>query len=130
MTRHQRMLLRKARSSLRAAELLAHEGLFDFAVSRAFDTMFYVGRALLPEKRLTDKQHWAVVSAFGQYLANPALAQSEFHMYLLDGGIGCLFEDYDAHTGLPKDAAMEQLQRAHQFLDIAARLIGPLPSLA
>lgn len=49
MTPDQAALLRKAHSSLQAAKLLAGEKLFDFAVSRAYYTMFYVAEALLLE---------------------------------------------------------------------------------
>ncbi len=44
MTPDQAALLHKAHSSLRAAHLLAGEKLFDFAVSRAYYTMFYVAK--------------------------------------------------------------------------------------
>jgi uncharacterized protein (UPF0332 family) len=57
-------LLRKAAESLRAAELLATNELFDFAASRAYYTMFYVAEAFLLNEGLTFSSHAAVISAF------------------------------------------------------------------
>lgn len=42
MTSEQSALLQKAKDSLRAAQLLADQDLYDFAVSRAYYAMFYV----------------------------------------------------------------------------------------
>jgi len=42
MTPEQDALLRKARSSLLAARTLADQAFYDFAVSRAYYTMFYL----------------------------------------------------------------------------------------
>ncbi|MBI3328312.1 MAG: HEPN domain-containing protein [Nitrospinae bacterium] len=43
----QEALFRKARDSLRGARLLAGDGLYDFAVSRANYSMFYVAERLM-----------------------------------------------------------------------------------
>jgi len=64
MTSDQAALLRKAHSSLHAAKLLAGEKLFDFAVSRAYYTMFYVAEALLLGQGLSFSKHSAVLAAF------------------------------------------------------------------
>jgi uncharacterized protein (UPF0332 family) len=57
MTPDQAALLRKAHSSLHAAKLLAAEKLFDFSVSRAYYTMFYVAEALLLGRDLSFSKH-------------------------------------------------------------------------
>lgn len=44
MTEHQAALLTKAKDSLRGAEILAREFLYDIAVSRAYYAMFYCAR--------------------------------------------------------------------------------------
>jgi uncharacterized protein (UPF0332 family) len=46
MTPEQDALVRKAQDSLRGAQVLASQKLFDFAVSRAYYTMFYEREAL------------------------------------------------------------------------------------
>jgi uncharacterized protein (UPF0332 family) len=47
MTPEQAALLKKAHDSLWGAKLLAKDGLYDFAASRAYYTMFYVAEAML-----------------------------------------------------------------------------------
>ncbi|MEW6378168.1 MAG: HEPN domain-containing protein [bacterium] len=47
MTVEQTALLQKSQESLRAARLLAEQGFYDFAVSRAYYAMFYVAEAFL-----------------------------------------------------------------------------------
>lgn len=126
MTPDQAALLRKAHSSLRASRLLAGEKLFDFAVSRAYYTMFYVAEALLLGQGLAFSKHSAVLAAFGERLAKPGLVPSQFHTYLLDGEDSRHVGDYDLGPGLSAAEAAEQIGRAQQFLDLATRLIGPL----
>ncbi|MDF0644278.1 MAG: HEPN domain-containing protein [Nitrospira sp.] len=127
MTPDQAALLRKAQASLRAAQLLAGERLFDFAVSRAYYTMFYVAEALLLGQGLSFSKHSAVLAAFGEHLAKPAVVPSQFHKYLLDGEDSRHVGDYDLGPGLSAVDAAEQISRAQEFLDLAARLLGPLP---
>ena len=50
MSPEQQKLLNKARESLRAAELLIANDLFDFATARAYYTMFYLAEAFLLQK--------------------------------------------------------------------------------
>jgi uncharacterized protein (UPF0332 family) len=126
MTPDQAALLRKANASLRAAQLLAGENLFDFAVSRAYYTMFYVAEALLLGRGLSFSKHSAVLAAFGEHLAKPGIVPAQFHKYLLDGEDSRHVGDYDLGPGLSATEAAEQIRRAQEFLDLATRLIGPL----
>ena len=126
MTPNQAALLRKAHDSLRAAQLLAGEKLFDFAVSRAYYAMFYVAEALLLGHGLAFSKHSAVLAAFGERLTKPGLVPSQFHKYLLDGEDSRHVGDYDLGPGLSATEAAEQIGRAQEFLDLATRLIGPL----
>lgn len=125
MTPDQAALLRKAHSSLQAAKLLAGEKLFDFAVSRAYYTMFYVAEALLLGQGLSFSKHSAVLAAFGERLAKPGLVPSQLHRYLLDGEDSRHVGDYDLGPGLSAEEAAEQIRRAQEFLDLAGQLIGP-----
>jgi len=127
MTPDQAALLRKAHSSLQAAKLLAGEKHFDFAVSRAYYTMFYVAEAFLLGQGVSFSKHSAVLAAFGERLAKPGLVPSQFHRYLLDGEDSRHVGDYDLGPGLSAEEAAEQIRRAQEFLDLAWRLIGPLP---
>jgi uncharacterized protein len=120
-------LLRKAHSSLHAAKILSGEKLFDFAASRAYYTMFYVAESLLLGQNLAFSKHSAVLAAFGERLIKPGLVPPQFHKYLLDGGDSRNVRDYDLGPGLSASEAAEQISRAQELLDLAARLLGPLP---
>ena len=52
MTSDQTALITKAVDSVRAAELLARDGYYGFAVSRAYYAMFYIAEAMLLEHGL------------------------------------------------------------------------------
>jgi uncharacterized protein (UPF0332 family) len=46
---------------LQAARLLAEGGFFDFAISRAYYSMFYIAEAFLLGERLAYSKHSAVI---------------------------------------------------------------------
>lgn len=125
MTSDQAALLHKAQESLRAARILGKEDLHDFAISRAYYTMFYVAKAILLGQGLSFSKHSAVVAAFGERFAKTGLVPANFHRYLLDGEDSRHVGDYDIGPGLSADEAEEQIRHAHEFLDLAERLIGP-----
>lgn len=129
MMPEQGALLQKAQDSLRGARLMAGDGLYDFAVSRAYYTMFYVAEALLLGQGLSFSKHSAVIAAFGQRLANTGSVPVELHRYLLDGQDMRTIGDYSTGPGLTEAQASEQIVRAQRFLEVAERLIGyPPPS--
>lgn len=128
MTPEQAALLRKARKSLRGAHVLAdQEFLYDFAVSRAYYAMFYVAEAFLLEDGLAFSKHSAVIAAFGERFAKTGRVPAEFHRYLLDGQDRRNAGDYGLGPELSRTDADEQIARAEQFLDLAERLLGPIP---
>lgn len=65
MTPQQTGLMEKARDSLQGAKLMAKNGLYDFAVSRAYYAMFYIAEAFLLGQDLSFSSHAGVISAFG-----------------------------------------------------------------
>lgn len=119
MTPEQAALFRKAQASLRGAKLLAEEELFDFAVSRAYYSMFYVAQAFLLGQGLSFSSHAAVISAFGREIARPGLVPVAFHRYLIDAQDLRSSADYNPDSGLAKADAAEQIALAQQFLDLA-----------
>jgi len=127
MTPEQDALVRKAQDSLRGAEVLASQKLFDFAVSRAYYTMFYVAEAFLLGEGLTFSKHSGVIAAFGQHFANTGRVPKEFHRYLIDGERKRLTGDYDIGPGLTEQEAQEQIDQAEKFLDLAKASLGSLP---
>jgi uncharacterized protein len=124
----QEALLRKARDSIRAARLLADNGLYDFAVSRAYYAMFYIAEAFLLGQSLAYSKHSGVIAGFGQHFAKTGLVPAIFHRYLIEGQNSRNVGDYDTGAGLTSAQAVEQIDRAEQFFALATHLIGPLPS--
>ena len=120
-------LLRKAAESLRAAELLATNELFDFAASRAYYTMFYVAEAFLLNEGLTFSSHAAVISAFGRDFARTGRVPVEFHRYLIDGQDLRNQGDYDIDSAITEAEANQLIAQAEQFLELAERLLGDFP---
>lgn len=127
MTLEQEALVRKAEDSLRGAQVLASQKLFDFAVSRAYYTMFYVAEAFLLGEGLTFSKHSGVIAAFGQHFAKTGRVPKEFHRYLIDGERKRLIGDYDIGPGLSEREALEEIDHAKKFLDLAKASLGSLP---
>ncbi len=128
MTHEQAALLQKAADSLRAARLLEAQGLHDFAVSRAYYTMFYVAEALLLGEGLAFSKHSAVIAAFGKQFAKTGRVPQEFHRYLIEGEDSRNVGDYDIRSGLSAEESAVQIGRAEEFIGLGEKLIGPLPA--
>lgn len=124
MNPEQSALLQKAQDSLQAARLLAEQGFYDFAVSRAYYAMFYVAEAFLLGEGLAFSKHSAVIAAFGQRFAKTKRVSPEFHRYLIEGEASRNVGDYDVSPGLSKDEAVKQIIRATKFLELAERLLA------
>jgi uncharacterized protein (UPF0332 family) len=124
MTPEQEAVLYKARESLRAAQLLREEGFYDFSVSRAYYSMFYVAQAFLLGKGFTFSKHSAVISAFGREFVKSGTVAREFQTYLTDAEDSRKVGDYGVKHELTEDDAIKQLERARKFLELAGRLIG------
>ena len=62
-------LIEKAERSLKVAKDLFSKEYYDFAISRAYYTMFYCAQALLFTKNLSFSKHSALISDFGKELA-------------------------------------------------------------
>jgi uncharacterized protein (UPF0332 family) len=126
MMAQQAALLQKAAASLQAAKLLASQEFYDFAISRAYYTMFYVAEAFLLGEGLTFSKHASVIAAFGQHFAKTGHVPPEFHHYLIKAQDSRLISDYDPSTKLTEEHASVQIERAEKFLELAERLIGPV----
>ena len=127
MTPEQEALIHKAEESLQAARLLAEQGFYNFAVSRAYYTMFYVASAFLLSRKLSFSSHAGVISAFGQQFARTNLVPTEFHRYLIEGQATRQIGDYDTvGPGVSQLQATEQLTRAAQFVELAMQTLDSL----
>ncbi len=121
MTPEQQALLGKAQRSLEAAQNLIKQGFYDFAVSRAYYSMFYIVEALLDQEGLSFSKHTAVISAFGQYLARPGKVLTEFHRQLIDAQAQRTRADYDLNPDLSQLDAETLVSQAQTFLTIAGQ---------
>lgn len=124
MTSEQITLLNKARQSLQAARLLVDNGFYEFAVSRAYYTMFYLAEMLLLGKGLAFSKHSAVISAFGKNFIKTRIIPKEFHSYLIEGYNSRKIGDYDIRYTIDEMEAIEQIERAEEFYKFAERLMG------
>ncbi len=127
MTPEQSALLRKAANSYAAAKLLADQGFYDFAASRAYYTMFYIASAFLLGEGLTFSKHSTVIAQFGQHFIKTGRVPVEFHRFLIKAEDNRKVGDYDIGPGLTEAQANEQIERAKQFLELAEQLIGFFP---
>ena len=128
MTEEQLQLLREAQRSIAAAELLLSNGFPGYSASRAYFAMFYIAEAFLEGEGMSFSKHSAVIAAFGQHFAHAGKAPAEFHRYLLRAFDLRQRGDYGHPDPATLEEAQEQVAHAKQFLELAKRLIGPLPS--
>lgn len=110
-------LIIKAERSLRAAKNLLNSGDYDFAVSRAYYTMFYCAEALLLTKDLKFSKHSAVISYFGKEFVKDRILPEELHKYLVKGFRERQKCDYEV-INLPNRCEAEDLiNKAEIFLN-------------
>lgn len=117
-------LIRKAKDSLHGARVLASEELFDFAVGRAYFAMHYVAEAFLLSFHLDVADPDAVADAFGQRFASKGELPPIFHRWLVEAKRLAARADYATDTGITREIAAEQLDRARAFLNLAREELG------
>lgn len=110
-------LFQKAQESLKASKLLFKEGFYDFAVSRAYYTMFYLAEAVLLTKGLSLSKHKAVISAFGEHFAKTKLLPLHLHRYLIDAYDIRQKGDYEADTSITHEKTEEVIKWADEFIE-------------
>ncbi|NJL48392.1 MAG: HEPN domain-containing protein [Leptolyngbyaceae cyanobacterium SM2_5_2] len=98
---------------------MAADGLYEFAVARAYYTMFYIAEAFLLQANLSFSSHAGVIAGFGQYIAKPGLVPVEFHRYLIDAQDMRTRADYGVDTGLNLEDTDEQIVTAQKFIELA-----------
>lgn len=123
MTNEQQELLQKAQKSLAAAKLLLANGYPEYAISRAYYTMFYIAEAFLEGENLSFSKHSAVIATFGREFAKPQRVSSEFHRFLIEAQELRTASDYGQLNVVTIDQTTEQIDRAEQFLKIAIQEI-------
>lgn len=126
MTPEQRELLQKASQSLEASKLLLVNNYPDYAVSRAYYTMFYIAEAFLDGKGLSFSKHSAVIATFGREFAKTQQLPTKFHQFLIEAQALRTMGDYGQLNAVTVAQAADQIDRAGQFLALAIQEIGKI----
>jgi uncharacterized protein (UPF0332 family) len=124
LTEEQRELLLEARDSISAARVLLDNGYPNYAAARAYYAMFYAAEAFLEGKGLSFSKHSAVISAFGREFVHSGKVPADYHRYLIEGQGLRHLGDYGPRCSVSKEEALEQIERAEQFLNLAETTIG------
>ena len=99
--------IEKANENIEAAELLASEGFFAIANTRAYYAMFYAVQALLETVDLSFSKHSAVIAAFGKEFIKTGKLDQKFHQYIIGAQASRQTGDYQ--TGI--DITNEEAER-------------------
>lgn len=110
-------LIEKARTSLRAAQLLFNDGIFDFSASRSYYCMFYAAEAILLTGNLAFSKHSAVIGAFGREFVKTGLVPGTLHEYILKASELREMGDYGAPGLISQQKAQGLIQQAREFID-------------
>lgn len=121
MNLQQQNLLNKAQESLNAAKLLKTNNYFDYAVSRAYYTMFYIAEAFLEGEQQQFSSHAAVISAFGRDLAKSGKVPQDFHRFLIDAQALRQISDYGKFQSISEQQAQQQIINAEKFINYALK---------
>ena len=116
-----RKLLEKASRSLQAAERLLHGGDAEFAVGRAYYTMFYAAEALLSEQDLRFRKHGGVHAAFGEQFAKTGVFDPKYHRWLLEAFNKRVTGDYGVESLISAEDADTVIAQAREFLESVHR---------
>ncbi|OGI04195.1 MAG: DNA-binding protein [Candidatus Melainabacteria bacterium GWF2_37_15] len=116
-------LITKAKDSLKAAKLLLKDNLYDFAISRAYYSMFYVSEAFLLGENLTFSSHSAVISNIGSKFVKTGKIPRIYHKNLTDAFNKRSSGDYDTDTGFTANDALEQIKKAEEFINFAEEVL-------
>jgi len=117
MKNEQKLLLEKAQESLRASKILLENQLPDFAVARAYYTMFYIAEAFLIKQDLTYSSHSAVIAGFGREFAKTKRIPVEYHRYLIEAQQKRTEADYNLKPNITLQEAENIINKAQNMLD-------------
>lgn len=113
----------KARSAIRAADVLLREGENDSAAGRAYYAMFYVVSALLAEAGMTSSKYSGVHAQFGEHFAKTGRVNPKFHRFLLDGFDRRVRADYGLEATVPSEEVALAIDQAIELLAEGERLL-------
>jgi uncharacterized protein (UPF0332 family) len=108
---------------VRAAERLAKDGDAEFAVSRAYYSMFYSAQALLNEKKLRFRRHAGVHNAFAEQFIKTGLMDKRYHRWLVAAFSKRITGDYGIEAELISEDASLLIGQAGEFLAASKKFL-------
>jgi len=124
LTEEQRELLLEAKDSIAAARILLDNGYPSYAAARAYYAMFYTAEAFLEGEGMSFSKHSAVISAFGREFVRSGKVSADYHRYLVEAQGLRHLGDYGPRFSVSREEAIEQIERAEQFLNLAETMMG------
>lgn len=116
---------RRASEALRAAELLAAEGCYADAVSRAYYAILHAAKAALLANDIEAGSHAAVRRLFGLHLVRGGGLETAWAAALAESSDDRLVADYDVEALFCRQDAERQCSQAGEFRErIRGHLLG------
>lgn len=117
-------IIRKAERSLHAAVGLFEESNFDFAVSRAYYSMFYMAEAVLLTKKLSFSKHAGVISGFSQHFIKTGIFDYKYYEMLRYAFEQRSIGDYVFQTQISRETAQKVINDAREFLEVTKKYLA------
>lgn len=117
MRKEMEEIIHKAERSLKAAANLFEKGDYDFAVSRAYYSMFYMAEDCLVLKELSFSKHSGVIAGFNQHFIKTGIFDYRFYEMLRVAFEERNISDYRFVQQISKETAQRIIQDAREFLD-------------
>jgi len=114
--REYKRMLEKAEKSLFAAKKLLEENMPEFAVSRAYYTMFYCVEAFLRTKGIEVSKHSSAIALFGRDFVKGGEVPRKYLTYINLAFRTRQVADYSFEVNVSKEEAAEEIRRAEEFL--------------
>ena len=108
-------IIDKAERSLKIARDIFLKKEYDFAVSRAYYTIFYMAEAVLLTKKLSYSKHSGVISAFGRYFVKTGVFDKKLQTILKNAFKRRNIGDYEFEISVSKEEAEEVITDAEKF---------------
>ncbi len=103
--------------------MLLKEGAPDFAVSRAYYSMYYCAKAMLWHRGNFAEKHISVANQFGYVYARLDDKYRPYHRMLLDARDDREDADYSIDPTIVEARAKQVIQDAEQFVELARQEI-------
>lgn len=111
-----RLELERGNESLKSAEVLLREELFDESVSSAYYAMFHSAKALLLTIGEEPSTHQGVITLLGLHFIKPGIIEEEFNDLFIEAKDDREDSDYDITRKFTKSEAEERISSAQEFI--------------